>query len=141
MFISDLQTRGRRYNRTWDMEHGAHILRQGSIASAVLHAETHCLLTARITASALPSSPSCRFVPQRAIRNTTPVRGPFGCSSASTRQVDTATAKILFLHCRPSAAGSKYRLAAQHRDGLLACCSDFLPLHPPRLSIQRQHAA
>ena len=42
--------------------------------------------------------------------------------------------KILFLHCRPSAAGSKYRLAAQHHDGLLACCSDFLPLHPPRLS-------
>lgn len=54
------------------MEHGAHILRQGSIASAVLHAETHCLLTLRITASALPSSPSCRFVPQRAIRNTMP---------------------------------------------------------------------
>jgi len=49
--------------------------------------------------------------------------------------------KILFLHCRPSAAGSKYRLAAQHRDGLLACYSDFLPLHPLRLSIQRQHAA
>jgi hypothetical protein len=57
---------------TCNMQHGAHISCKGSIASAVLHAETHCLLTLRITASALPSSPSCRFVLQRAIRNTMP---------------------------------------------------------------------
>ena len=47
---------------------------------------------------ALPSSPSCRFVPQRAIRNTMPRPSPFGFSSASTRQVDTAT-QIQFLRC------------------------------------------
>jgi hypothetical protein len=141
MSISDLQARGRRYNGTWSMQHGAHISCQGITASAVLHAETHCLLTLRITASALPSSPSCRFVPQRAIRNTMPRERAIWMFFGEHKASRHSNRKILFLHCRPSAAGSKYRLAAQHHDGLLACCSDFLPLHPPRLSIQRQHAA